>query len=825
MMASDYCKNDPDFQALSKADKQQIEQDVNDILGKATSKADAEMALSEYEKKLAMAKRVQKANAYRNRAVQARLFESVTSKFKDNPFEGLMAPLVGSQKMKEGARFSTDVQIEVKRNRYEGMFGNLLNVKALMKIARSGQLDLEVRRYLFAKDTGGDVSIYSDVVKQYGDAIDTVNTKMRAEANRNGALVGDLDGYAARQNHDMFKIRSKKSEWLQFMRDNLDLNKSLFATNPDKFEADLLEQWSEFASGAHVRNPLPGASEGQALGGYASVAKSMSRVRKIVFKNADAEHEYALKFGGGTLLNDVYSGIQANSRKLAILETLGPNPQMNIVNAADQAIKYFNKLGDNVKAEAVKKAKNRIMRSTYKHLTGEANIPVEGGETLAAIESTIATVQRASLLSNTVIATLVGDPVTHAINMAMLDPGVMGFLKGYTEMFAGMFKKINDPETVELMNDIGVTTNLFFSDISQRFDDVVPAASKAELAADKIQDVMFKVTLQHAVDQRLRSASAHAMISRMGTYASKQFSALPERYQTLLKIHDISDVEWDILRSSTRDFRGYNIIDVVGEYDDALIDSLLQSKGLPLKDFHRDRLIETIRNKYRNLIQDQQSYSIIKADARMKDAIYGDTQRGTASSLVKRQVMLLKSWPLAYAQRVGGRWYNVNDTVQKKVVAAAGIMTAMTMAGFVLVQIDQLRKGREPLEINQQTMAAAFLRGGGLGIYGDLLFSVTGESNLEKGLFNLLGPTAQDINNLYKIATGVGDRGERTLKFVTDNIPGLNFAPIKAAVDYMLLNAVTEAVSPGALQRMENKLNQKYGNDYFMLRPSETSLF
>src|SRR3546814_2942035 len=87
------------------------------------------------------------------------------------------------------------------------------------------------------------------------------------------------------------------------------------------------------------------------------------------------------------------------------------------------------------------------------------------------------------------------------------------------------------------------------------------------------------------------------------------------------------------------------------------------------------------------------------------------------------------------------------------------------------------------------TWAAAFVQGGGAGIYGDFLL---GESNRFGGglLQTLAGPTlgaVDDLHDLYSRVKAGDDSAAAGLRFVISNTPFANLFYTRQALDYLIL--------------------------------------
>lgn len=120
---------------------------------------------------------------------------------------------------------------------------------------------------------------------------------------------------------------------------------------------------------------------------------------------------------------------------------------------------------------------------------------------------------------------------------------------------------------------------------------------------------------------------------------------------------------------------------------------------------------------------------------------------------------------------------------------------------------------------------AAMLQGGALGLYGDFLF---GEANRFGGGLtqSLSGPTLGLIDGGYDLFARMRDGDDAaaaSFRFAIQNTPFANLFYTRTAMDYLFLHSVQEALNPGALRRMERRI-EKENAQQFLLRPSQTYL-
>jgi len=151
-------------------------------------------------------------------------------------------------------------------------------------------------------------------------------------------------------------------------------------------------------------------------------------------------------------------------------------------------------------------------------------------------------------------------------------------------------------------------------------------------------------------------------------------------------------------------------------------------------------------------------------------------------------------------------------------------MTTSLFMGYLSMSIKDLLKGKEPRDPNNaKTIMAAFLQGGGLGIYGDVLFKeVRGGADIIAGLAGPTITTGADV--LLAIKYGMtgegGSAGKAAYRAISTNIPFLNLFYIKSAYDYLIGHQLMETMNPGVLKRVEKRMKKDYNQEYLFTKPS-----
>ena len=245
--------------------------------------------------------------------------------------------------------------------------------------------------------------------------------------------------------------------------------------------------------------------------------------------------------------------------------------------------------------------------------------------------------------------------------------------------------------------------------------------------------------------------------------------------------------------------------------------------------------------------------AVTEPDARTRELWLRGTKPGSVPGELLRFFAQFKSFPTAvlrqvWGREIYGRGYNgLMDMMLHGKGEALGMMQFVlwsTVFGYMSMVAKDAVKGRSPRDvlengyrgdedkvfpfdipaIDDRTVMAAFLQGGGLGIYGDFLFGDMMQSRFGKGMVNTVsGPVigaADDLMDIWGRVKRGDDAAASSLRFAVNNTPYINMFYARPALDYLFLYHMQEQLNPGYLRRMERRIEKENGQT-FILKPSE----
>jgi len=776
---------------------------------------------------LELAAKIEKRNAALN-IVRRKEAKAFVDSFADKA-QGLEALLAGSNKRTAGARLSVDSRSRAREGKYLGGLINDLKREGLLQFVQArlfatgkGPLDDKIAIELYElRDGGSPGRSGSADARKIAAIIHKYQELARADQNRVGAFIRKLPGYIVAQSHDMFRIRAAgQEEWVAKILPLLDADRTFDGADPVAF---LRGVYAELSQGSFYKADADAPLVG--FKGPANLAKKASQSRVLHFKDAESWTAYNDAFGQGGLMEAATFGLRRAARNVALMETLGTNPKA-----------MFDRLVDEYAEEAIAKGTASTISEKRSRLNGmmavaDGSVDIPSNITGARISSGIRAWNSMAKLGGAVLSSL-PDIATAAGELRYQG---RGFLSGLADQVNGFFGSVSSKSVKRgIAERLGVGFDGMIGSVISR----ITAADSMPGKMSKLQNSFFRLNLLSWWTDSHEAGFSTIMARDLAMLADKSLDALPADRQRLLSLYNIGAAEWDIIRThggfDAEDGARYIVPDVLDDVPDEAFSGLVTGKVTPTKlKAARSELDSKLRSYY----ADRTSFGVLKGGIREKFATTQGIQAGTTMGELARFFMQFKTYSVSFVNKTLGR-FSEEDTFWKvpggvarmpwgEKRQAAQMILAMTALGYVSMTLKDIAKGREPRDpTDPRSWSQAFLQGGGAGIYGDFLssdFNRFGGGGLE----TLMGPTAGMAGDALRLFGAAKDWVNGTAKapdgqafaIFKNNTPFLNLFYARAALDYLILYDVQEAVSPGSLKRMEKRIKEETGQG-FILPPS-----
>jgi len=771
-----------------------------------------------------VARMIEKRSRYKNIIVEQRamaLAERANEAVQD-PSLGLEALLVGVNAKFEGAQKSVDALNQALMSEFMGGFiADLKKAKLHTQFNNMKDgFEREVSRVLENLNQKEPLPNSKINASEEAIAMGEIMFKYQRQAfqreNMAGAFIRLKEGRVVGASHDIRRmVKGGKEAWVEFINQKINWQKTANGEFylPDEMLADrelvqklatdrkafLERSYDAITTG--VRTQTERTEISKSFKGPGNLAKRESSSSLFTFKSADDWYDYDQEFGRASLREAFVQDIQSSLRSTALMEMLGTNPEAMVDRIQQRLLEKYK--SDPVKVKKLKRETGVInFKAAYAEVSGDVNLGSH--TTLARTFHFARSLQTMAKLGGAFISAF-SDVAFIAANRMYQGRSLMD---SWGDAFSAVFRGMNSGEMREFADRLGVGIEGQLGDFMSRFNasDDIPGQTS------KMMSMFFKLNLLQPWTESNKRGVTLMIANDLGREASKSFNKLPDDLQRLLSIYDIDAAKWNKARKGAKkgpDGRTYLI---PGEIEDI-----------------------SLRQNFFALLVSEADNAVPSPGARERAILRRGYRPGTAAGEGIRFLTQFKSFGVtALTKPLGRQFYGygaatMGDQLKRGFGANMGLVNAVvgtTVMGYFVMQLKEVMKGREMRPHTPETLLAAAMQGGGLGIYGDFLF---GEANRYGGgtLQTLAGPFVSEASELVDLLQrtrgvvlgGDEDIGGDFLRFVKGNVPLGNLFYTKQAMDYLIWYQFQEALNPGYLRRMERRVERE-NNQKFVIRPS-----
>lgn len=705
----------------------------------------------------------------------------------------------------EGDVLSKTTSVETRKQAIRGLALSRMNDvlatfrRNLLGSVRNKAKLRNVIKEAFGEDSG---DIHArDLAKAWNDT----SEYLRQRFNAAGGAISKMKNWGFPQYHNMLAIRKAGyDQWRSEILPKLDLDNMIDETtglpfNEQSIEIALNDVYQTLISNGANKLKPSGAPSGKSL------ANQKRDHRFLKFKNADAWFEYQQKFGNENVFDTMISHIDTMSRDIAFMETLGPNP-----NATMQYVKGVlrKEAGMNPdKADRINR-KMALMETLFSAASDKMNVPVDGriAQTFGGLRQILVSAQLGA-------ASLAAITDFNFVRIAKKMTGLpqTDTLRRYLEMI--------NPLSASEKGKIAVSQGL----IAQGWTAV--AAAQMRFVGDvsgpeitrRISDFVMRASLLSPHTQANQWAFGMSFTSYVAQNRNKAWQALPDDLRKTFENYGFNQDRWDIIRA-TRPM----------EYEG---ETFLTAPDIESRTDIQPKLAMDLSTRYLEMINAETNFAVPTASLRGRVLLTGDSRPGTLGGEIGRSFAMYKNFGVTLVNTHIARAMAQPGRAAKGTYMA-DLIISTTMMGALAMQLKEMAKGRDPRPMDSpEFWGAAFLQGGGLGIYGDFLFSDTTRygGGLEATIAGPVVGLANDIKNLTIGNIQQAARGEDTnaateaIAFAARYTPGSSIFYIRAALERMVVDRLEMMIDPQSIkdmQQLERKYMRDYGQQYWW-RPGQ----
>lgn len=657
---------------------------------------------------------------------------------------------------------------------------------------RNPELLKNVTRELFGESTGD--AHAAAIAKSWS----VVAEKSRTRFNAAGGHIPKRANWGLPQAHNRDRIRRVPfAAW----RDEIDtrLNWDAMAAErgvpsytPEQRELILDDAYKAITSDGYSRRSASGNA------GRGSLANSRDAARFFTFKSADDWMAYSEKFGSGQdTFRTMLGHLDNMAMDISMMEELGPNHGYTFRFLADAARQMASRLPD---PNAMKRASRNVQQAEEMMdlFQGRTNMPQS--EALAKGASAIRQYLTSAHLGSAVLSSFTD------FNSARTTAAFWGMNK------TGPVRQLMRMAGSKELRENAHTSGLIFENAV----DVGNAVARYEMenihleTASRMADFTIRASgLGWLTEIQRQSFGMEFMNHAAKVWHKQDWAALDPKAQRGFQAYGIGPEDWALIRRA-KTHTTSNGLEILRPQEIA------------------DAAGQGLADRYMEVITSTLDFSTPTTDLFSRSAILSKTRPGSVAGELARFGLQFKAFPITFMMTHYARFMDEWFAGRKKnaLSYAAGLMIGNTILGGVAIQLKEMSKGRDPRDATTKKFAAAaFLQGGGAGIFGDFLFSDV--NRFGSGFAETLaGPGISAIFDAYKFTGGnvrqavTGqdmNLGAEAVQMLRDYTPGGSLWYLRLAYEREVLDNLQRIVDPEAEKAFARKAKgaAKFETQYF----------
>jgi len=667
----------------------------------------------------------------------------------------------------------------------------------------------DVVRELWGTNTG------NSAAKEMAEAWSKVGEMARQMYNEAGGAIPKLESWRLPQSHNMVAVMKAGQEaWVKFVTPLLDNTKMINertgkAFTPQELDLALKEVFRTIGEDGYNKMKPTGAL----YTGHRSLAKRYMDHRFLQFKNADDWMKYQESFGNPDTFASMNQYLHRMSHDIAMMQVLGPNPHATMNFIRQSVMKDAQELKLKLQDQSiVTKAENNLneMDELFELYNGSSYASADRWvpRTLQGVRNIV----NSAFLGSTAITSITD----------------LGFQKhtatqlgiAFGPLFKRVFKNLN-PLNVEERGKLALRAGL----IAESW--IGLAQTQARFAGEmtgpqitqRLSDIVMRGSGLTAWTQAGRHAFGMELMGNMGDLVGKSFDNLDPRMQKALTRYGFDATSWDLIRQSEL----YN-------YKSA---TFLRPEEIRLATHMPKDQAQELALRFLDMVNTEVDYAVPTVGLRAKATLTGGTKPGTVPGEIVRSFSMFKNFSVQVAYT--HLWKSLSEaTLAKKAGSLADLAIATTAMAALSLQLKEMANGRDPKAMDTpEFWGSAFLLGGGMGIWGDFLFSNVNRygGGLED---TIAGPVINMANSIKNLTYGNVQQliqGEDTnfagesLRMLETYMPGKTLWYMKLLWQRMLFERLHLYIDPKYQQRL-NRMQTKYlketGQHYWWKPGQET---
>ena len=621
-------------------------------------------------------------------------------------------------------------------------------------------------------------------------AVRGAQIRARSLFNAHGGDIGELADFGLPHSHDTRAIRAAGFDaWRAEVAPRLDWARIEDAATGRPFAAPgqmppaaVAERFlRDVFEGITTRN-WDERMPSMAAGGVALMNRRADH-RVLHFRDADAWMAYNERFGASNPFQAMVTHLEGMARDIALMRVLGPNPKAGLEHAIQIAQRRASTAGD-ARAENLVSRRADRAKAMLAAASGSGSVPADEtwGRFLAGTRNVLTSAQLGGAMLSAASDIWTSRMAAKAVGMnprSLFMRRMALITSGATRETAAQMGYVADTLANAGSASARYLGDVWSPEITSRLADTVLRASGLSFWTD-----MNRLSFQMEFSGHLAS-QAHLA-----------FGDIDAPLRRTLEGRGITAADWDALRDPAAMFTAPNGARFIAPMH------WVEATALPRAQ------AEALAARLGAIIEEQMEFAVPSVSLEGRSMFLGNTAPGTFIGELARSGLMYKSYGLSVM--LGQiRRVQAQPSGLARAAYVAQFVAGLTAFGALSVQLKQMASGRDPRPMDDATFwGAAFLQGGGVGIFGDFLTSET--SRTGGGLAETIaGPVVGLAGDALRfgganVASAVAGRdthfGRDAVQFLRRNTPGTNLWQTRVALDRLVWDQLQALLDPKAAQ-------------------------
>lgn len=667
----------------------------------------------------------------------------------------------------------------------------------------------KMTREVFGEETGDEFA--RDLARAWGETAELARTLFNAAGGRTPKRAD----WGMPQFHDTLRVRKvSHEEWRDFILPRLDRDKMIdeltgVRMSDARLELALRDVNETIRSDGFSKVKPSGFAPGRKL------ANRHADHRFLAFKDAKSWLEYQERFGAGDPFSIMVSHLDRMARDIAQLEILGPNPTATIRWLGQTVRKRANEPGarDGRFRTAPEKAEVTVktIEDLYAHISGAANAPID-----APVARTFAG------LRNLLVAGQLGSAAISAISDVAFSALTRNFnglreISTLSDILKLLTPGVTDRQRIAVQSGLIAENWTTLAMAQARY----VGETRGPEFTRRVSDFVLRASGLSPLTQANRWAHGLEFMGMLGRSKDLEFGDLPGPLQRTFANYGLGAGAWDEMRAAD-----------LFEHEGAVF---LRPEEMLARDDLPPGRADELATRVLEMIQTETEFAVPTASLRARVAIVSDIRGGGVAGEIMKSTFMYKNFPVTLWQTHITRLIT-QGSFRGRADYALKLFVGTGLMGALAFQLKQIKSGKDPQSMvgegSEKFWAAAIMQGGGLGIYGDFLFSDV--NRFGGGLpQTIAGPVVGLFDDIRRLTVGnlmqsvQGENtnfGRETINFLRRYTPGGNIWYLQLGLDRLVFDQLQEAVDPGARQsfrRRQSRARRTRGQRFFF-RPGQT---